>query len=101
MLTTVIVHAAEDDPGDRQSKDMPMQAGVEARLQLVIIVIVKVEVARAQKGHQTDRDGDQPAADHDPLRTKNKTKFRAKHALHLVHFVSPTTFAWKGIEADR
>jgi len=68
------VHAAEDDPGDRQSKDVPMQTGVEARLQFVVTMIIKVKVARAQKSRQTNRDGDQPAANHGPL--KNKPFFR-------------------------
>jgi len=62
-----------------------MQAGVEARLQLVVIVIVEVEVARAQKGRQTDRDGDQPAADHDPLH-EERDRF-VKRALYLVHLL--------------
>jgi len=63
-----------------------MQAGVEARLQLVVIVIVEVEVARAQKGRQTDRDGDQPAADHDPLHEEREARF-VKRALYLVHLL--------------
>lgn len=78
------MHAAENDPGDRQGKDLAMQTGVEARLQPVVIVIVEVEAARTKEHRQTERNGDQPAANPGQLWKRSTSSARFAYLVRIL-----------------
>lgn len=64
------MHAAKDDPGDREYKDLSMKAGVETCLQSVIHVSVEVHALRSENYRETGHDREQPAKNHVALHMK-------------------------------
>lgn len=55
------MNAAEDDPRDRESEDLPVHACVEAGLQPIVDVVLEVHPSRADEDEQTRQHGDHPA----------------------------------------
>jgi hypothetical protein len=70
MITCVSVHTTENDPRNREYKDLPVETGVEARLQSIVHMIVEVHAPRSENYRKTGRNRKQPAEHHVPLRIK-------------------------------
>lgn len=67
MITCVSVHTTENDPGNREYKDLSVETGVEARLHSIVHMIIGVHATRSENYRKTGRNRKQPAEYHVPL----------------------------------